>query len=187
MTADYVVLGGSKGCDLTPDFMNDATARKVEVVLHEDWHTNHSNWAGGAVSRPIAEATASFVGHFGAVEFTKNHFGERSWVYREALKNRDNRINYAYTINNLYDKLKDVYTSRRSFEDKLKRKAEILEEVGLPSFNNATIMQEYLYTKYFEHVMRVYSSTELNVLETIELLKKVPANKSDAEEFLDKY
>lgn len=185
VNSDYVLDG--KGCDMTDSFIDSPVERKVELILHEDWHVNHKILAHRAVDSAVSESTASFVGVFGAVEFAKEKYGEKSWAYKQALQARDSWMYHAYITNESYRKLSEIYSMDIPFEEKMELKSKLLDEIGAPYSNNASIAYDYAYTKYFPDIFRIYLSQDKDFVKTVDILKKVPPDDSDAERFLKDY
>ena len=181
MIADYV--HGKEGCDMTPKFINEPLPRKIEVILHEDWHVNHAIQAGQPVDHDVSESVASFVGFYGAAEFAKEKYGEESWIYGQAVRNCYAWADRASMINAVYKSLSGIYSRDIPFEHKMDLKRKVFDDAGIPSYNNASIAYDYSYVKYLNEIFRLYRSKDRDFARTVELLRKVPAAEADAEKF----
>jgi len=170
------------GKTITKALMDAPIHRILEVVAHEDFH-EQINFPLG-----VEEPIVTLVGYLVAMEFAKFKFGEDSDVYKHLESGLEVRlalapifVKYHGLLTNLYLKYKLGELSR---EETLLRKEALYEgmeaeflEGGFKiksHLNNAFLAYEITYDRYFLLAYEVYSATDCDVLETIEIFMNLP-------------
>ncbi len=145
----------------------------AEVVLHELFHS--TLFVSGAVG--FNESLANFVGTRGAIDFTRERFGEGSLEHLQAVREWEEELRFARFINHAARSLRDLYQGDRSKEEKLRLREEVFSrsqeewvanvttkpasryrEYGRRKLNNAVIAHFLLYLGSFETFESLYQS-----------------------------
>ena len=148
----------------------------VNTVIHEIFHS--SIWAKNHVD--FNESAANFVGIYGMLDFFKAKYLKCSpkgatctnkledFKTTEKLIKRE--VNLAKAVNQMYDKLLELYSKDIPKEDKLAQRKSIFEKYSKPlknkypnlkvltTTNNAELMQLKIYLSDFDLFKKVYSS-----------------------------
>lgn len=134
--------------------------RKLFVVFHENSHDITD------LPIDIDEACANIAGFFGALEYTKEKYGERSDEYKKnstivELVYKDDEMIIRY-----YNELEQLLESDLSKEEKLKEKDKILEELAegrskfwgktLEKMNNPELSSDITYSRFGPLAKKVY-------------------------------
>lgn len=176
----------SPGATITPEFIATALVRKIEVVLHEDWHYNMKLVWGNDLDTDLEESVATVMGLAGAVNFTRHDYGIDSRAYSGALEKRGRWALFADTINMAYNRLEALYAQGMPRDEMQPIKDEILsvfEQRDFSETNNARIIGTLPYTRLFPLVYRVYQ-THPDLSELGKILRETPDDEEDGIEYL---
>ncbi len=154
----------------------------AELLFHELVHG--TIWIPDQVS--FNESLATFVGEKGAFRFLERKYGPSK--VEEARKVRKDRLTFKTFMHDVAERLKTVFDSDLSYEEKLGKKSEIFEdakerfaELNLQTeiyksfprwkLNNALMLSYRTYHEKIDIFERVYDLTEGDLQRTIEILR----------------
>jgi len=137
---------------LPSNVLDYPTGELAELLIHE--FTHGTVWFKDRVD--FDEAAATFVGQEGAADFLAQRFGRDSRELMDYRKGLERERQSAAAMDELYQRLADLYRSPAAEAEKLARREEVfawgrqrLEAIGQPlsePLNNATVLAHRLYT-----------------------------------------
>lgn len=134
--------------------------RELFVILHENTHD--------FVDFPIDldEAAANIAGYYGALDYIKEKHGKKSEEYKYVTKFLEKHDKNDELVNQYYDKIKKLYESNISKEEKIEKRDEILEELRIkqcflwetlvPPINVPELVSDATYARYGPLFKKVY-------------------------------
>ena len=179
------------GCFLTPEFMKESLARKVELVLHEDWHHNFTKWAGVQPEPNIDESVATFLGLYGAVAYMKDKFGTSAPEFFSAMSAlTDSTILYNFV--NSYSSILSTISKANITESEKSSLVQASKEImgkKRPGTTIGELSSRLPYSKNFFLVRDIYSSlidtiSSRGLEALMEILSILPAKENSAVDYL---
>lgn len=160
----------STGCNLNSDFLDNSLVRKVELVLHEDFHYNmrvrNQGFSGDIY---ISESAASVVGLAGAVEFCAQAYGWDStelYAAKRKLKSHRSKALASIDLYNLGDKIRKM---DKSLKRKIYSKGRSLLMLLVHDYaNDARFEADMPYYMHFNKILQIYKKSDIrNLVETL--------------------
>ena len=163
----------------------------TETIFHELFHS--TLWVPGAVS--FNESLANFIGLKATLSFCAQ---QSENCLQQAQENERKEFALARAINKLTERLKHIYVSELSKQEKLIRKQQVFDEeltelkqsfpnLGiLKTANNAEIMQLQIYLENFEEMERGFERCGGDVQRFVRGLRDVGHEDLDAKVFEDR-
>jgi len=178
-----------KGCDLTPDFLDDIIVEQAGTVFHEDWHHSFSTWnKGKSLSSEINESAGALIEYAGGMEFMEYSYGEDSRRHKNAVNRFNHRKKTARIRNALHKELTDLYEADIPKDKKIKQRQEIFTKYSKQgySYTNASLWDNVPYDKHFPLMVKVYKKAG-SVKEFVDVMKKSPVTEKKAITYLQNY
>lgn len=159
----------------------------AEIVFHELFHnTLYVNGAGA-----FNESVANFIGHRAAIAFFRDRFGADSAEYARAIQAWDQEREFGSFIDELAQKLTELYNRDLPRADKLRLREEFFTQgqaewaqriagrAGHPGrafsqqpLNNALLLHYRVYLQDLDLFESLYEKSGRNLVKTIETLKR---------------
>ena len=168
------------GCNLSPEFFEDSIADQISTIIHEDFHCQTDKQS------EIEESMATIVGMTGAVEFTKEYFGEGSKEHKLAQEWLQSWLTYSRFVGKYYYELEGLYAKEMPLEEKMREKRVIQEQAEEERswLNNASIWDKIPYTKNFPLAYQIYLKHP-DMGELVKILLASPKDEKGAVKYLE--
>lgn len=168
---------------ITKSLLRAPLSRFIHLIFHEDWHEQIDSPLG------IEEPAAEVVSYAAALLFVEEKFGRDSAVFKTLNDEFNKKLKESEIYQRYYDELSLLYSQfhsgELSEEETLSRKAKLLQAMGddlkdlwggkPPQLNNAFIAFQMTYLRHLPLMYQVFSATDYNLRETIDIFRLVPS------------
>jgi len=167
---------------VTKSLIESPLSRFIHVVFHEDWHEQIDLPLG------IEEPSAEVVGYNAAMLFAEEKFGQDSEVYDTLNEELSKKHRESEIYRDYYEQLDAVYSSFHAGaiteKETLSEKEQLLKSMGdelkdlwggkPDQLSNAFIAFQMTYQRHFPLMYQVFSKTDFDLVETVEILRAMP-------------
>ena len=159
----------------------------AETIFHELFH--NTLYVGGAGD--FNESLANFVGHWAAILFFRDRYGEGSAEHARAIQAWEEQVEFSRFIGGVADSLRELYGKDLPEEEKLRLREEIFSRgqkdwaqriqerpqhhyrsFAQTKMNNAVLANYLLYLKDLDLFEAVYQSTGKDLALSVDAIRK---------------
>ena len=180
-TLRMVITNFNDGCNLDPVFFSKDPISQANLVLHEDWHETTRSTGRDSM---LDESISTLIGNIGAIDFTREYFGENSREHNEAIKKLAFWVDFSEKVVEYNSRLQDLYKKDIPRGQKLIMKSRILSEFGDHEMNNSYIWAYLPYTKNFLLLYEVYKKNP-DIDKLLEILSSIPRSEDKGVKYLE--
>jgi hypothetical protein len=181
---------GERAAPVTTSLLAAPIDRLLYVVIHEDCHEQFE------LPHGVEEAVCNVIAYRGMEAFSAEHFGAGSAEHALVQKYARESVNQAYATVAFYDQLAALYGRHARSEatadvvlrqrQTIFRRAEEVLGWGTGQMNNVVMANGMTYSRHYPAAANVYEAVGRDLARTIELFRKVDAQKPAESEVMEK-